>query len=172
MKPAGQFRFGCIILAAGASSRMGSPKQLRFRSAAAPCWSAACEAALASAAWPVVAVLGAHAEKIRPTTGPAADPRGGKMPPGPRAWRLRSAPASPRCSEFSRALDGALIGLCDQPGFSAEAIARLVAARHRSGRSIAAARYHGQIGAPALFLREHFAALAALTGEEGARTLA
>jgi molybdenum cofactor cytidylyltransferase len=40
-----------------------------------------------------------------------------------------------------------------------------------TGRGIAAARYGGRNGAPALFLREFFPALAALTGEDGARTL-
>jgi len=63
------------------------------------------------------------------------------------------------------------VALCDQPAFSAGVIARLIEAQRTTGRSIAAARYSGRCGAPALFLREHFAALAALTGEEGARLL-
>jgi molybdenum cofactor cytidylyltransferase len=50
-------------------------------------------------------------------------------------------------------------------------IAQLVAAQHASGRNIVAARYAGRHGAPALFLREHFATLTHLTGEEGARNL-
>ena len=43
--------------------------------------------------------------------------------------------------------------------------------RWASTGRIVAARYAGRLGAPALFTREHFAALAALTGEEGARDL-
>jgi molybdenum cofactor cytidylyltransferase len=73
--------------------------------------------------------------------------------------------------QFSRHLDAVLVGLCDQPAFSAGTIARLVDARRETGRSIAAARYGGRCGAPALFGREHFAALAGLTGDEGARLL-
>ncbi|HYD82992.1 MAG TPA: NTP transferase domain-containing protein, partial [Opitutus sp.] len=73
--------------------------------------------------------------------------------------------------QFSRSLDGALVTLCDQPAFSAEVIARLIARQRETSRSIVAAHYHGRNAAPALFLREHFPALAALTGEEGARTL-
>jgi molybdenum cofactor cytidylyltransferase len=73
--------------------------------------------------------------------------------------------------QFSRHLDAALIALSDQPAFSADVIAHLIAAQASTGRSIAAARYSGRNGAPALFLREHFATLAHLTGEEGARLL-
>jgi molybdenum cofactor cytidylyltransferase len=46
-----------------------------------------------------------------------------------------------------------------------------VSAQQTTGRSIVAARYNGRNGAPALFLREHFASLATLTGEAGAREL-
>jgi molybdenum cofactor cytidylyltransferase len=73
--------------------------------------------------------------------------------------------------QFSRALDAAVVALCDQPAFSADVIARLVAQQRATGRSIVAARYNDRNAAPALFLRQHFTELAALTGEEGARTL-
>jgi molybdenum cofactor cytidylyltransferase len=73
--------------------------------------------------------------------------------------------------QFSRTLDAALIALCDQPAFSAAVIAQLLAAQRATGRSIVASRYAGRHGAPALLLRAHFAALAALTGETGARDL-
>ena len=58
-------RFGAIILAAGASTRMGSPKQLLPLNGR-PLLTGVVEAALAAKVWPVVVVLGAHAEKIRP----------------------------------------------------------------------------------------------------------
>ncbi|MEI6051730.1 MAG: NTP transferase domain-containing protein, partial [Opitutaceae bacterium] len=58
-------RFGAIILAAGASSRLGSPKQLLLLDGQ-PLVTRAAQAALTAGAWPVVVVLGAHAEKIRP----------------------------------------------------------------------------------------------------------
>jgi molybdenum cofactor cytidylyltransferase len=73
--------------------------------------------------------------------------------------------------QFSRRLDAAIIALCDQPAFSAATLAQLVETQRESGRSIVAARYAGRNGAPALFLREHFATLTHLTGEEGARAL-
>jgi molybdenum cofactor cytidylyltransferase len=73
--------------------------------------------------------------------------------------------------QFSRTLDSALIALCDQPAFDAAVIAQLLAAQGATGRSIVASRYAGRHGAPALLLRVHFPALAALTGEAGARDL-
>ena len=54
-----------MILAAGASTRMGVPKQL-LDVEGRPLLLRAVDAALASPVWPVVVVLGANAEKIRP----------------------------------------------------------------------------------------------------------
>ena len=59
------FHFGCVLLAAGASKRMGQPKQL-LPIAGRPLVAHVAAAALASPAWPVVVVLGADAEKIKP----------------------------------------------------------------------------------------------------------
>ena len=162
-------RFGAVILAAGASTRMGAPKQL-LELRGKPLLVHAVEAALASPAWPVVVVLGAHAEKIEPTLArlPVLVVENEAWTEG-MASSIRSGIGTLR--QFSRALDAALIALCDQPAFSAATIMQLVAAQRDTGRSIVASRYAGRQGAPALFLREHFPALAALTGEEGARTL-
>jgi molybdenum cofactor cytidylyltransferase len=151
-EPAAPFRFGVVILAAGASTRMGTPKQL-LEVEGRPLLVRAVEAALASAAWPVVVVL--IAENPAWAEGMAASIRTGIT----------------TLSQFSRALDGALIALCDQPAFSADTIAQLVAAQRATGRTIAAARFNRRHAAPALFLREHFVTLATLTGEEGARAL-
>jgi CTP:molybdopterin cytidylyltransferase MocA len=72
---------------------------------------------------------------------------------------------------FSPRIEGALLALCDQPHFSTATIEALLSAHAQTGRSIVAARYGGHLGAPALFLKKHFAALSALTGDEGARKL-
>jgi molybdenum cofactor cytidylyltransferase len=163
------FRFGVVILAAGASTRMGAPKQL-LEIDGRPLVARAVDAALASPAWPVVVVLGAHAEAIRPVLA-----RRPVLVAENPAWAEGMA-ASIRAGittlrQFSRGLDAAVIALCDQPAFSAATIATLVNAWQTTGRGIVAARYGGRHGAPALFHREHFPALGALTGEEGARAL-
>jgi molybdenum cofactor cytidylyltransferase len=163
------FRFGAVLLAAGASTRMGRPKQL-IPLDGIPLVVRAAEAALASSAWPVVVVLGANAGAIRPSLA--------KLPvliAENSAWAEGMA-ASIRAGvttlqQFSRALEGAVVALCDQPAFSAAVIERLVAAQRATGASMVAARYGGRNAAPALFLREYFPVLAALTGEEGARHL-
>lgn len=162
-------RFGAVILAAGPSTRMGSPKQL-LPVEGRPMVVRAAEAALGSPAWPVVVVLGADKERVRRELArlPVLAVENPAWAEG-IASSIRAGIATLR--QFSRSLEAALVALCDQPAFSAAAVGRLLEARRETGRSIAAARYGGRCGAPALFLRVHFPALAALTGEEGARTL-
>ncbi len=162
-------RCGLVILAAGASTRMGAPKQLL--EVAGKCLLArAVEAALASPAWPVVVVLGANASAIRPVLAPYP-----VLVTENEAWSEGMA-ASIRAGihtlqQFSHHVDAALLALCDQPAFCADTIDRLLIAQRTTGRTIVAARYAGRCAAPALFLREHFPALVALTGEAGARAL-
>jgi molybdenum cofactor cytidylyltransferase len=117
-----------------------------------------------------VVVLGAHAEKIRPALAhlPVLLTENAAWSEG-MAASIREGITT--LQQFSRRLEGAIIALCDQPAFSADTIARLIATHRASGRSIVAARYSGRHGAPALFLREHFSTLAHLTGETGARAL-
>jgi molybdenum cofactor cytidylyltransferase len=148
---------------------MGSPKQL-LDVGGKPLLVRAIEAALASQVWPAVVVLGAYADRIRPLLArfPVLAVENPAWAEG-MASSIRTGVAALR--QFSRSLDGAVLALCDQPAFSGEAIDRLIAARRETGRSIAAARYSGHNGSPALFLKEHFPALLALTGEEGARSL-
>lgn len=148
---------------------MGEPKQLLSISGR-PLIVRAIEAALASAAWPVVVVLGANTEKVRPLLAkhPVIIAENPAWMEG-MASSIRTGISALR--QFSRLIDGGLLALCDQPAFTSDMISQLVQAQVSSGRSIVAARYNGRNGAPALFLREHFRALTTLTGEEGARTL-
>lgn len=148
---------------------MGEPKQLLPLSGR-PLLVRAVEAALASPAWPVVVVLGAHREKIRPLLArfPVLIAENPTWAEG-MASSLRTGIAT--LQQFSRSLDGAVVALCDQPAFSSAVIDQLLAQQRATGRSIVATRYHGRNGAPALFLRKHFPILATLTGEEGARAL-
>lgn len=163
------FHFGCILLAAGASERMGQPKQL-LPIAGQPLVAHAAAAALASPAWPVVVVLGADAEKIRPVLAhfPLLIAQNYDWPEG-LGSSIRTGLIM--LENFSQSLDAVLIAPADLPAFSADAIARLVAALRAGHHSIAAARYDGHLGSPALFARAHFAALHALRGEDGARAL-
>jgi CTP:molybdopterin cytidylyltransferase MocA len=162
-------RAGAIILAAGASTRMGTAKQL-LPVNGKPLLAHTVEAVLATELWPAIVVVGAHADAVRSVVAPYP-----ALIVENEAWAEGMA-SSVRAGvgalqQFSRALDGALLALCDQPHFSSETVTRLLAAQRTSGRSIAAARYLGRNAAPAFFLREHFAQLTTLTGEAGAREL-
>lgn len=167
--PTPPFRCGVMILAAGASTRMGTPKQL-LEIGGKPLLVRAVEAALASPAWPVVVVLGAQAERIRPIL--AGWP---VLVADNPAWSEGMASSIREgigtLQQFSRHLDAVMVALCDQPAFDAGVIEKLLAAERATGRSIVAAHYSGRNGAPALFRHEHFHTLAHLTGEEGARRL-
>ncbi len=154
-----------VILAAGASSRMGSPKQtLRYRGESL--LRRAALAALGAGCRPVVVVTGAHAELSRREleglgvreafnpyweTGMASSVRAG-------VEALAGADA-----------DGVVLMLCDQPHVTAEVISGLVAAHRATLRSVVASAYGGGFGVPALFGRTLFAELAQLEGAAGAR---
>lgn len=161
--------FGAVILAAGASTRMGAPKQLLAINGK-PLLLNAVDSALASSAWPVVVVLGANAEIIRPVLArrPVLAVENSAWSEG-MASSIRAGITT--LQQFSRRMAAAIVALCDQPGFSAMTIRQLVAAQAATSRGIVAARYNGRNGAPALFRHEHFHTLAGLTGEEGARAL-
>jgi molybdenum cofactor cytidylyltransferase len=163
------FRCGLVLLAAGASTRMGRPKQL-LEIDGVPLVRRAAEAALAAPVWPVIVVLGAHAEKIRPTLAslPLLLADNAEWAEG-LASSLRAGIRT--LGLFSAHLDAAVIALCDQPGFSTETVAQLLALRRTSGRSIVATLAGGHLGPPVLFDREFFPALQMLEGDAGARQL-
>jgi molybdenum cofactor cytidylyltransferase len=163
------FHFGAVILAAGASTRMGTPKQL-LRVDGRTLLRRTVDAVLASPAWPVVVVLGAHLDSIRPEVArlPVLIVENG-------AWEeglASSIRAGARVLEsFSLSLDAALLVLCDQPNLSPDAITRLAAVPVDSGKTIVAARYGDHSGPPALFARRHFQELMELRGPGGARPM-
>lgn len=163
------FHFGAVILAAGASTRMGEPKQL-LRLDGRTLLRRTVDTVLASPAWPVVVVLGAHAEAIRPEVA--------QLPvlvvdnPDWAEGLASSIRAGLRVIDsFSLSLEAALLVLCDQPGLSADTLTRLAGEHHRTGRSMVAARYDDHPGPPALFARRHFHELLELHGAGGARPL-
>jgi molybdenum cofactor cytidylyltransferase len=161
---------GIIVLAAGDSSRMGTPKQLlRFRGQSL--LARAVDAALRSVCRPVVVVLGARAGDLRHEVEQFpvrvvendrwAEGMGTSIGAGVEAL-LGGESSAEAC----------VITLCDQPLVTAERINELVAAYCSTRAEIVAARYDRVAGGvPALFSRALFRELADLGGAEGAKTV-
>ena len=157
--------FGLILLAAGGSTRLGQPKQLlpyRGRSLLRH----AVEAAVASVCRPIVAVLGAQWERMQAELGGL--PVRAVVNPD---WEqgMASSIRAGFASLHNDDLDGVIIILCDQPLLTSTVIDALATAFEASRNPLAAAEYGETLGVPALFGRELFPELAALTGLEGAK---
>ena len=161
---------GAVVLAAGASRRLGRPKQaVRFRGA--PLVARAAALARHVATGPCVVVTGAHEEATRR----ALEGYGGRTVHNARwasgmASSLRAGLAAMDVDSVD-GVDGLLVLLCDQWALEADDIERLVAAWRRAPGRIAASRWAGAKGPPAIFPAATFAELAGLTGDRGARAL-
>jgi molybdenum cofactor cytidylyltransferase len=155
-----------LVLAAGASTRFGSPKQL-VRVQGRPLLHRAVANAAEIAGQSVLVVLGAHAAELAPllrhsTASVIVN----------RDWsegiassiRAGVARLPPSC-------DGVLLLLADQAAVTAEDLKRLAGLWRRQPHYIAASRYETTLGVPAIFPRADFVQLAALRGDRGARDL-
>ena len=82
------------------------------------------EAALAAPVWPVVVVVGANSTAIRPVLAhlPVLIVENSAWSEG-MASSIREGIGALR--QFSRAVDAAILALCDQPAFSAETVAQV-----------------------------------------------
>ena len=155
-----------VVLAAGASTRFGSPKQL-VRLHGRPLLHLAVSRAVEVAGQAVTVVLGANAADLAPLLRhtPAAVIVN-------RDW-AEGMGSSVRAgvSRVPATADAVLLMLADQPAVTAEDLRRLVGTWRRQPQCIVAAHYDGITGVPAVFPREDFQALAALRGDAGARAL-
>ncbi len=156
-----------IVLAAGASRRLGRPKQLvEFRGETL--LERAVRIAAESGAAPVIAVLGAHAEEIRASV------------PLPIATVVINGEWQSGMASSIRAglrilepdAPGVLLLACDQPRLGVSHLRSLLAS-FETGNSaaIVASVYRGTRGVPAVFPRSAFARLNALDGDKGARSI-
>lgn len=161
-----------LILAAGASTRLGRPKQLIERNGRTLLRNAA-EAAQGGGCAPVVVVLGARVARMRrELTG--LDVR----VLAHRGWREGLGTSIAHgATELLRGdpPDAVMLLLCDQPRLSAGIVRRLCAEWRRAfrirGVPMAACEYAGTLGPPAIFSREELPRLSGLRGDRGAKTL-
>ena len=160
---------GLILLAAGGSSRLGTPKQLLRTADGQTLLRRAAQTALASVCRPITVVLGASADATRREVEDL--PLSMVVNPDWATGIASSLRIGLAAVRADAALDAVVIILCDQPRVSDALLDSLVTVRQTSGHDLVACEYDDVLGVPALFGNSLFGALAALDGDEGARKI-
>jgi len=160
---------GAVLLAAGASRRMGGPNKLLARiGSGEPMIRATAENLVAAGVQPIIVVTGRDAGDIEQALS-GLDVRfvnNADYPSGLGSSIRAGAAAVPD------GVDGLLVMLGDMPLVGPRIVRRLVAGFNpQEGRLIVVPVHQGRRGNPVLFARQFLPALAALTGDEGARSL-
>ncbi|MGB7740016.1 MAG: NTP transferase domain-containing protein [Steroidobacteraceae bacterium] len=156
-----------MLLAAGSSSRFGSPKQLADV-AGRPMLARTLDTVLQlERRHAVTVVLGANAERLEPLVRNAAanvafNPDHARGMASSIRVGLAQAPFDAR---------GALIALADQVAVTADDLRQLVSRWEQQPDRIVAAQYADTIGVPAIFPADLFRELAELQGDRGARVV-
>jgi molybdenum cofactor cytidylyltransferase len=148
-----------VILAAGASTRLGEPKQL-VNLAGETLLERAVRTARDAGCSPVV-VLGSEAERIREGCSLV-----GATVLVNEAWPEGMASSIRVGVGAVSGADGVVLMTCDQPAVTAEHLLALIA-----NGEVTASAYAGRRGVPAYFPAATFPALLELRGDAGAREL-
>ncbi|MDG0972120.1 MAG: nucleotidyltransferase family protein [Porticoccaceae bacterium] len=151
-----------LIMAAGASTRFGSPKQLAMLQGQT-LLQRSIDSAKATDPLSVTVVLGANHGRIEPEITGAQITVNHDWHQGlgsSIAWGVKN---------IDHEADGILVLLADQVQISTQHLVRL--AEHFDGNNIVCATYCGSRGVPAIFPRSVFRHLVALTGDNGAKAI-
>jgi len=160
---------GIIILAAGESKRLGNPKQLLSFEGNTLLVRVAATAS-ASGLYPVMAVLGANAEKIKSALNiPGIQVVNNDNWQEGMASSIRKGLTT--MMELFPQVDGVVLLVCDQPYLHHGLIKTLIEAQRNAGLPAAAASYGEKLGTPALFHKHLFPELMSLSGDTGARKM-
>jgi molybdenum cofactor cytidylyltransferase len=160
---------GIVLLAAGASSRLGQPKQLLVINNGTLIRKLA-EVAVSTGFAPVVVVLGAHKEKMQaeikdlPVAVIENDVWQEGMGTSVKEGMKQLLSLNPKAKAV-------ILLLCDQPFVTTPLLQNLAQEYQNSGKPIIASQYGETLGVPALFDHQFFPQLTALQGDEGARKI-
>jgi molybdenum cofactor cytidylyltransferase len=155
-----------IILAAGASTRFGSPKQL-LDWHGQPLLRHVILQTLAAPVSEIIVVLGAHEARILPATRglPVTLARNG-------AWQQGlSSSVALGLRALREPVAAALFLLADQPRVNPELMQRVMLAFWQSGAPVVMPRVGKKRGNPVLFARACFPELMQVSGDQGGRAL-
>ncbi len=159
-------RVAAIVLAAGASQRMGRPKQL-LPVGDKTMLQHLVDVVRASPAEPVVVVLGHRAEEMRVSL-----QEEDVAIVVNEDWEAGlSASVQAGLNALAPDVRAALFVLADQPALTAEVIAQVVERYRRTRSPIVVPTYRGQRGNPVLFDRALFLELMQVKGDQGGRSL-
>ncbi|MFZ0128421.1 MAG: nucleotidyltransferase family protein [Candidatus Dormiibacterota bacterium] len=155
-----------VILAAGASRRMGEPKQLlpvRGRPLLETALAAACDSQLDE----VLVVLGAHADEIRRSVrlGRA------RVVVNPDHAQGMSTSLKAGIAALGNNVARVVVILGDQPDITAEVVDRLLDTQTASGLPAAALSFDGLLHPPVVLARQLWGDVEALEGDVGCRAL-
>jgi molybdenum cofactor cytidylyltransferase len=161
--------YNIIILAAGASTRMGQPKQLLAYNDA-NLMQHAIDEALAAGSQQVIVVLGSGGEKISEQINKKqANVLYNKNWQEGIASSIRAG--LQQSLLLSANVDAVILMVCDQPYVNAALLRNLVSQHIESGKHIVASQYKDTLGTPVLFHKTLFPQLLKLTGDTGAKKI-
>ena len=162
-------KIGAIILAAGGSTRMGSPKQL-LKFEGTTMIRRAASSAIESGCRPVIVVTGAASEDVRGELDglDVHEILNSEWQTG-MASSIKAGIGSVLTREPQ--IDAVVVMLSDQPHVTAEVIKRLIDAYVTTSKPIVASSYGEDFGVPALFDKKHFDELYELEGDRGAKAI-
>jgi molybdenum cofactor cytidylyltransferase len=160
---------GIIILAAGASTRLGRHKQ-KLVYKGKPLLQHAIQAALSLPNHSIVVVSGYDYKVVQEETTST------NIQVAINEQRHTGMASSIKCGmqallNLQPQMEQVIIMLCDQPFVTGEILSKLVSEQQSSGKPIVASAYNNTVGAPVLFTQQYFTALMLLSGQEGARKL-
>lgn len=158
---------GAVILAAGASTRLGQPKQL-LRIAGETLVQRTIRAAAEAGCVPIVVVTGAvDAQVIQQLDGTTAELVHNQKWERGLGTSIRAGLQRISLTEVS----AVVLLVCDQLFVDAQTIAGLITKQNDTRKPIVASKYADTVGVPALFDRSCFGDLCELADDSGAKSL-